>query len=68
MARETIKTWSGIILGYVDTEPNGDAVAKAFDGRILGYYKKSNNMTTDFSGKFLYQGNCVTALIVNNGK
>ena len=66
MTRETIKTWAGVVLGYIETEPNGDAVAKAFSGRILGYYKKSNNVTTDFAGRWLYQGNCLSALIVNN--
>lgn len=66
MSRETIKSYSGSILGYLDTEGNGDVVAKSFDGRILGYYRKSNNVTTDFSGRYLFYGNCAVALIINN--
>ena len=63
--RETIKSFSGAILGYLETESNGDITGKDYSGRILGYYRKSNNATTDFAGKILYYGNCVVALIVN---
>ena len=65
MGRETIKNFSGSILGYLDTESNGDVVAKDSSGRIVGYYRKSNNATTDFSGRILYYGNCAVALIIN---
>ena len=63
--KETIKSFSGAILGYLETESNGDVVAKDSSGRIVGYYRKSRNATTDFAGKILYYGNCVVALIVN---
>lgn len=64
MGRETIKSYTGAIIGYLDTESNGDVVAKDSSGRIVGYYKKSNNATTDFSGRILFYGNCAVALIV----
>ena len=64
MTRETIKSSSFIILGYLDTESNGDVVARDSSGRIVGYYKKRNNTTTDFSGRILYYGNCAVALII----
>lgn len=65
MGRETIKSYTGVILGYLDTDSNGDVVAKDSSGRIVGYYRKRNNTTTDFAGRILYIGNCVVALIIN---
>ena len=64
MARETIKAYTGIILGYLDTEPNGDVAAKDSYGKILGYYRKGNNVTTDSCGRPIYQGNCAVALVI----
>ena len=68
MNRETIRTWGGTIIGYLDTESNGDVTARDFSGTILGYYRKGRNMTTDFSGTGLYQGNCASALIIEKYK
>ena len=65
MGRETIKSYTGAIIGYLETESNGDVVAKDSCGRIVGYYRKSNNATTDFSGRILYYGNCAAALVIN---
>ena len=64
--RETIKSFSGYILGYLDTDSSGDVTAKDFSGRILGYYRKSRNVTTDFSGRILFYGNCAVAFIIKN--
>lgn len=64
MGRETVKSSSGMIIGYLDTESNGDVVAKDSCGRIVGYYRKSNNSTTDSAGRILYYGNCAVALII----
>ena len=65
MARETVKAYSGIILGYLDNDYNGDVVAKDSCGRILGYYRKSRNVTTDETGRILFYGNCAVALVIN---
>ena len=65
MWRESIKSASGLIIGYLDTESNGDVVAKDSYGRIVGYYRKNNNTTTDSTGRILYYGNCAVALVVN---
>ena len=64
MTREAIRTWGGIIIGFLDTESNGDVTAREWSGAILGFYKKSRNQTTDFFGRILYTGNCTSALII----
>ncbi|MBQ8840544.1 MAG: phage gp6-like head-tail connector protein [Clostridia bacterium] len=63
MAEETIKDWTGRIIGYIETKPNGDKVVRAFSRRILGYYYKNRNVTTDFYGRVLAQGDCCGMLI-----
>jgi len=62
--RETIREFNGSIIGYIDTESNGDKTVKDFSGRILGYYRRSSDTTTNFSGRILYRGDMSAALLV----
>jgi hypothetical protein len=55
------------ILGIIKTEPNGDQIAIDFPSRkILGFYRASRDVTTDFIGRMLTKGNTVVSLIYNN--
>lgn len=57
MEKTYIKKFSGLIVGIVETDSNGDKTVKDFSsGKILGYYKKSRDVTTDFYGKILAYG------------
>ena len=49
--KEPIKDWQGKILGFMETESNGNKVLRDFYGRILGKYDKSLNVTRDFYGR-----------------
>jgi hypothetical protein len=52
------------IIGIVRTLPNGDEEAREFSSRrILGFYKKKQNVTTDFYGRRIAVGNCVVSFI-----
>lgn len=52
------------IIGIVRTLKNGDEEAREFSSRrILGYYKKNLNVTTDFYGRRIAVGNCVVSFI-----
>ena len=52
------------IIGILRTMPNGDQEAREFSSRrVLGYYRKHIDTTTDFYGKMIAKGNCVTAFI-----
>ena len=62
--RETIKEFSGSIIGYLDHEDNGDITVRAFSGKMLGRYEKSGDVTKDFYGKILYRGNMASALLI----
>ena len=60
---EVVKDYSGWILGYIEILPNGDKIARDFYKRILGYYKKSIDSTTDFYGRVICKGDSVRGLI-----
>lgn len=61
---EYIKNFQQQILGTVDTLESGDQVARDFPSmKILGYYRKSRDVTTDFFGRIIAKGNCITSLI-----
>lgn len=61
---EYIREFSGVILGILKTEENGDQIAIDFPSRrILGYYRKKYDHTTDFYGRVIAKGNSVVSLI-----
>ena len=66
MAKETLRDFSGRILGSIDTKPNGDAIAYDFYGRIVGKYNKIYNKTYDFYGRIIGEGNLLAGLVYNN--
>lgn len=63
MAKEAVRDFYGRILGYVDTDAQGNKTATDFYGRVLGFYKKNTNVTTDFYGRVLTNGDTVIGLI-----
>ncbi len=54
---------SGRIIGVLVHKPNGDVEVRNFSRQILGYYKASRNVTTDFYGRVIASGNCASALV-----
>ena len=65
MARdEFIKTLTGQIVGIIRYFDNGDQAAIGYPSmRILGYYRKNLDATTNLTGKILSRGNSVAALL-----
>ena len=66
--RDTIRDFYGKILGFVETDKNGDQQVRDFYGKILGFYDKRLDVTRDFYGKILTKGNTVIGLIYQNNK
>jgi uncharacterized FlaG/YvyC family protein len=61
-----VKRYNGVIIAVIETAPNGDKVVRDFPSQsILGYYRKANNITTDFHGHLLYLGDHADMLIKN---
>ena len=61
--RQVLKTFSGKIIGYIDMKSNGDQELKNYTGIILGRYLKDKDVTQNYSGKILTQGNTLTMLL-----
>ena len=65
MARtETIRDASYRNISIITYEDNGDIKVQDWSSRrIVGYYRKSRNVTTDFYGRIIAHGNAVGMLI-----
>lgn len=65
MARtETIKDSAFRPIAILTYEDNGDIKVQDWSSRmIVGYYRKSRDVTTDFYGRIIARGNAVGMLI-----
>ena len=65
MARtETIKDASYRNIAILTYEDNGDIKVQDWQSRmVVGYYRKSRDVTTDFYGRIIARGNAVAMLI-----
>lgn len=61
--RETIRDFGGRILGYVETDSNGNKTVRDFYNRILGYYDAKLNVTRDFYNRVVSRGDAAVGLI-----
>ena len=61
--REAIKDYSGKIIGWVETQSNGNKILRDFPGRILGKYVRNIDATLDFNGRKVAQGDCLMMLL-----
>lgn len=63
MSEQIIKDFYNRIVGYIDTQPNGDKIGKDFYRRIVGYYIKKDDVTKDFYRRIVARGDVLSALI-----
>ena len=64
ISKEPIREFSGKILGYIETDSDGNQRLRDFYGKILGYYDAKRKDTTNFSGYAIARGvNIVTSLL-----
>lgn len=61
--REPIKDWYNRVLGYIETDGQGNKKAYNFYNRLLGYYEKSTNQTKDWQRRVIGKGDLTSALI-----
>lgn len=63
VSKVTIREPSGKILGYIETDKDGNQQVREFSGKILGYYDKRTDMTRDFYGRPKTRGNTVLGFL-----
>ena len=61
--KQTIRDFHGRVIGYIETDANGDKRAYDFYRRKLGFYMKSTNTTHDFYGRVVARGDATASLI-----
>lgn len=60
---QIIRDFSGRIVGYIETDSQGNKIVRDFYKVILGKYDKKSNITRDFYGKILARGDISSSLI-----
>lgn len=65
ISKEAVRLFSGKIIGYIETDKNGNQQARDFYGKILGTFDKQYNVTRDFYGRIIGRGNQVAGLVWN---
>ena len=63
MTKETIRDFNNRIIGYLETDSNGNKTARDFYNRILGYYDAEQKVTIDFYRRIVARGDAVVGLI-----
>lgn len=63
ISKEPIREFGGKIIGWIETDKDGNQQVRDFYGKILGKYDKSLNVTRDFYGRILTRGNTVAGLV-----
>ena len=61
--KEPIKDWTGKLIGFISTEPNGNKVLYDWHNHILGKYNKNLNITQDFHGRQVGKGDILLTLL-----
>ena len=54
--RVSIKSWDGKIIGFVETDSEGNKVVRDFYLNIVSRYDAKQNVTRDFYGKIVGKG------------
>jgi hypothetical protein len=61
--RNNIKDFYGAVVGYTEVDARGDVTAHDRYGKILGTFKKDRNVTVDFYGRILANGDITSSLV-----
>ncbi len=63
MGKEVVRAFGGKIIGSIETDSRGNKTVRDFYGRILGTYDKQCNVTRNFYGIVVAQGDCCGMLL-----
>lgn len=65
ISREPVREFGGKIIGWVETDSEGNQDIRNFYGVIIARYDARINVTRDFYGKVLTQGNTASGQLFN---
>lgn len=61
--RQALNDHTGRVLGYIDSDAQGNLRLTAATGRLLGTYRPSINQTYDATGRMVGTGNLLSMLL-----
>lgn len=62
--RKFLRDRKGHLIGILDTEKNGKQTFRGPNGKFLGWYDPSLDITRDHTGTVVGKGNVLTSLII----
>ncbi|MBO5712219.1 MAG: hypothetical protein J6R47_05205 [Acholeplasmatales bacterium] len=65
MKIQTIRDFYNRILGYIETDKDGNKIVRDFYRKILGRYDKKQDVTRDFYNRIIARGDNTSALLYN---
>lgn len=65
MNKEPVREFSGKIIGWIETDNQGNQIIRAFSGRMIAKYDKQSDVTRDFYGKIISKGNTAVGQLYN---
>lgn len=66
VSKVPVRQASGRIIGFIETDKDGNKQARDFYGKILGYYDARLDVTRDFYGRITTRGDSVMGFIYQN--
>ena len=63
VSKVPVRDISGRIIGFIETDKDGNKQVRNFYGRILGTYDKRIDVTRDFYGKIITRGDSVIGFL-----
>lgn len=63
ISKTAVREFSGKIIGWVETDKDGNQQVRTFTGKIIGKYDKSLDCTRTFTGKIITKGNTAVGLL-----
>lgn len=65
VSREPVREFGGKIIGWVETDAQGNQEVRNFNGTIIARYDSKINVTRDFYNRILTQGNTAMGQLFN---
>ena len=63
MQEETIRELSGKIIGYIETDAQGNKTVRNFYRQVVGKYDANAKVTRDFYGRIVAKGDVSAGLL-----
>lgn len=63
--KEPVRDFYGRVVGWVETDNEGNQIIRAFSGRIIAKYDKRFDVTREFSGRVISKGNTAIGQLYN---